>query len=170
MILLLFWLCNIKNAHKPQLLSWVPNVLSFVWRPNSTVDTTCKADQWVQSASLQQKITMTNYCFFVASHAPKTTLLNSDNPTLSHSNDSLAGNWALLEHNALHITTTEINTRGGGDRISLCCNSVCCILCKRACSKLAIYFFCNNGFFFPTVFVYLSIYFLLVLQLEKGAQ
>lgn len=78
---------------------------------------------------------------------PKPPLHTSDNPALSFCNDTLAGNWALLQHNAQHMTKTEINTQREKERILLCCNSLCCIVCKRAC-KLAISFGCNDGISF----------------------
>lgn len=103
---------------------------------------------------------------------PKTNLLITDNPVLSYSNDSLTGNRALLQHNARHMTTTEINTQRERERIPLCSKSAGCIVCRKARFKLAIYFLCNNGdFLFPRVFVYVYIIqFLLAPQLQTGAE
>lgn len=82
---------------------------------------------------------------------PKTPLPTSDNPAQSYSNDSSVGNWALL-HNALHMTSKE-NTQSEKERIYLCC-----IVFKRACSKLPIYFSCNNGIFSMCVQVLFSLF------------
>lgn len=91
-----------------------------------------------------------NYCdqsllYSWTTRAPQTLLLTTDNPAPSHSNNSPAGNRTPLQHNAQHITVTEINTQWETEGISHHCNSVCFIVCRGACSKLAIYFFGNNG-------------------------